>query len=335
MATATNSIFDTLCDRLHVEPDSRGECWVTCPACGKDRKHFSFNEHAGHCFACDYSGSLAQVAELLQIQPDERTRPAGHAQKPQAPRQWQNRPDIWLDRYCGALDRVTRWQGYKPLSLDSISRCRLGVGKLPLWSERTHSWYDYPHRRLIVPVFGADGRCVAFHGRACLPDDDGPKWLSASGSDKRALFVVGALVAGCTVVICENYADAILAYQVEPSACYIPVGGLSWQAAWTDQIAAARPAQVLVWLDHDLSGNGSRYHAAELLALWREKVEARRAANPALAVRPFPKPPIPRGPKIANDFLAVGVKARRFEWWRGAPLKADLGWALMQEGVSA
>lgn len=329
------SLFDTLCARLHAEPDSRGECWLDCPACGHGNKHFSFNERVGHCFACDYSGSLTQIAALLQIQPDERARPARRAQKAQAPRQWQTRPDLWLERYCAALERVQAWQSYKPLSLDSIAAFRLGVGRLPLWSERTQRWYDYPQRRLIVPVFGASGRCVAFHGRAYLPDDDGPKWLSASGSDKRTLFVVGVLEPGCTVVVCENYADAILAYQVEPSACYIPIGGLSWQVAWTDQIAAARPAQVLVWLDHDLSGNGSRYHVVELLALWRADIEARRAANPALAARPFPNPPIPRGPKIANDFLAIGVKARRYEWPRGTPLKADIGWALMQEQVLA
>lgn len=320
------SLFGTLCAQLHAEPDSRGEVWIDCPNCGKDKKHFSFNEeHGGHCFACDYNGSLVQIAELLRIQPDECARPARRAQKPLAPRQWQTRPEYWLDRYCGALDRVTRWQAYKPLSLDSIARFRLGVGRLP--ASRCE------HPRLIVPVFDA-GRCVALHGRAYLPGDDDTKWLSAGGSDKRTLFIVGELRQGCTVVVVENYADAILAYQVEPSACYIPVGGLSWQVAWTDRIAAARPTQVLVWLDHDLSGNGSRYHAAELLALWRETIEARRAANPALAARPFPHPPIPRGPKIANDFLSIGVRARKFEWWRGAPLKADIGWALMQEGVA-
>jgi hypothetical protein len=48
---------------------------------------------------------------------------------------------------------------YKPLSLDSILRWKLGVGILP--SSRCEK------RRLILPVFDG-GRLVAFHGRAYL-----------------------------------------------------------------------------------------------------------------------------------------------------------------------
>lgn len=322
------SLFDALCAQLHVEPDGRGEVWVDCPWCGKGRKHFSFSEkHGYNCFSCGEKGkSLSAIAEQLNIRLNDDRRPTTNTRrptKPQAPREWQQRPEFYLDRFCGALDRVTRWQGYKPLSLDSISRFRLGVGVLP--ASRCE------HRRLIVPVFDARGRCVALHGRAYLREDTEAKWLSAGGSDKRVLFLVGTLEPGCTVVVCENYADAIFAYQVEPSCCYIPLGGLGWQDAWTVELAASRPAQVLIWLDHDLAGNGSRYHHRELLALWRQGIEARRAADPALAARPFPRPPEPRGPKIANLLLAAGLKARCHEWRRSDPLKADLGWALMQE----
>lgn len=329
ISTSTATLFDQLCDQLHVAPDRRGECWVDCPNCGKGQKHFSFNERAGHCFACDYSGTLRQVAELLGTT----DRPAPRVTRPAAaprPDFWQKEPARWLERYGAALDRLERWQAYKPLTIDSIARYRLGVGKLPMWSEERRAWYEWPHRRLIVPLFAAD-RVVGFYGRACIADDHGPKWLGASGTDKSHLFLAGALRQGCTLVVVENYVDAILAAQVEPNAVYAAVGGATWRDEWTAQVAQARPARVITWLDHDLAGNGSRYHHAELLAAWRKGIAERRALDPALAQRPWPKAPEPRGPKIANALLAAGVRASVYEWPRGTPLKADIGYLLMGE----
>lgn len=328
MTTSTATIFDQLCDQLHVQPDRRGECWVDCPNCGKGQKHFSFNERTGHCFACDYSGTLRQIAELLGAT----DRPAGRVTRGAAaprPDFWQAEPTRWLERYGAALDRLERWQAYKPLTIDSIARYRLGVGKLPMWSEDRRTWYEWPHRRLIVPLFAA-GRVVGFYGRACSADDRGPKWLGASGTDKSHLFLAGALRQGCTLVVVENYVDAILAAQAEPNAVYAAVGGATWRDEWTAQVAQARPARVVVWLDHDLAGNGSRYHAAELLAAWRKGIAERRALDPALAQRPWPKEPEPRGPKIANALLEAGVRASVYEWPRGTPLKADIGYLLME-----
>ena len=331
MTTTTTTLFDQLCDQLHAQPDRRGEVWVDCPQCGKGGKHFSFNERTGHCFACDYSGTLRQIATLLGTS----DRPAPRIARPVAaprPDYWQKEPLRWLERYGAALDRVPRWQAYKPLTLESIARHRLGVGKLPMWSEARQQWYEWPERRLIVPLWGA-GQIVGFYGRAFDPNDHGPKWLGASGTDKSHLFLTGTLAPGCTLVIVENYVDAILAAQVEPSAVYAAVGGASWREAWTAQVAQARPARVVAWLDHDLAGNGSRYHAAELLAAWRTSIAERRAANPALAQRPWPQPPEPRGPKIANDLLAAGVRASVYAWPKHTPLKAAIGWLLSEEAV--
>ena len=325
---ATTALFDSLCTQLHAEPDRKGEVWIDCPSCGKDKKHFSFNETTGHCFACDYSGSISQIAALLNICAENKPVKARRT-APQRPEYWQRNPEPWLARYCEAFDRISRWEAYKPLSLDSLARHRLGVGKLPIWSEKQCRWYDYPHRRLIVPVFN-NGVCVAFHGRACDPADSGAKWLCASGSDKKVLFLTRPIKQGDTLVLVENYVDAILASEAAPDAVYAALGGASWQEQWTAQIAASRPARALVWLDHDLAGNGSRYHEAELLALWRHGVEARRAAKPELAARPFPKPPEPRGPKIANDLNAAGVATQLYVWKRGTPLKQDLGAELLR-----
>lgn len=308
-----STLFDTLCAQLHAEPDRRGEVWIDCPSCGRTNKHFSFSEqHGAHCFGCDYSPSLAQLAAHLAITPDERARPVRRAQKPLAPRQWQQRPEFYLDRYCGALDRVTRWQAYKPLSLDSINRFRLGVGRLPA------SRCEYP--RLIVPVFGG-GRCVALHGRAYLPQDTDAKWLSAGGSSKQVLFNADALAPGASVIVVENFVDAILAMQVEPSIVAVCGGGVSWQDDWTAQIAASRPRQVLVWLDNDAAGCPNAETWRAFCAAWR-------------AEHPDREPPAPRGPRIANDLLAAGVRARCYQWPRDTPPKADIGAALMQEGVA-
>lgn len=313
-ATMTNNIFNTLCAQLHVEPDRKGEVWIDCPSCGKDKKHFSFNERTGHCFACDYSGSLTQIAALLRIQPDKRARPARRADQPQKPRLWQQRPEWHLARYCDALDRVQSWQSYKPLSLESIARWRLGVGTLP--SSRC------THRRLIVPVF-ANGKVVAFHGRAYLPDDTDAKWLTAGGSSKRMLFNADLLRPGATVVVCENFVDAILAMQAASEVVAVAGGGASWQEVWTAQIAASQPKQVLIWLDNDLVGcpNPETYRA--FLTDWRiDHPDAIRV-------------PQPNGPKIANALLAVGVKASVYQWPEGTPAKADIGWALIGEQRAA
>lgn len=129
MTTTTATLFDQLCDQLHAQPDRKGEVWVDCPSCGKDGKHFSFNETTGHCFACDFSGSLRQIAELLGTV--DRPAPRVRRQEPPKPRQWQQAPERYLEGYCAAFDRVPAWQGYKPLTLDSIARFRLGVGVLP------------------------------------------------------------------------------------------------------------------------------------------------------------------------------------------------------------
>lgn len=308
----STALFDSLCAQLHVEPDRKGEVWIACPNCGREKKHFSFNERTAHCFGCDYSLSLAQLAEQLQIAPDERARPVRRAQEPVAPRQWQKRPDYYLDRYCGAFDRVQRWQAYKPLTLDSIARHRLGVGVLP--ASRCEK------RRLIVPIF-SQGTVVAFHGRAYLPDDADVKWLTAGGSSKQVLFNADSLHGSPTVVIVENFVDAILVMEQEPSLVAVAGGGVSWRDEWSAQIAASRPKHVLILLDNDLAGWPEPRTYALLSAQWAIE-------------HPNVKPPEPRGPKIASSLLAAGVRSVRGpDWPRGTAPKWDIGQELMQRAA--
>lgn len=307
------ALFDTLCTQLHVEPDRKGEVWIDCPQCGKGAKHFSFNEHAGHCFSCDYSAPLRAIAELLNIRAtsDAPVAPRRAVLAP-APREWQKRPDIWLDRYCGALDRVQAWQSYKKLSLDSISRFRLGVGKLP--SSRCE------HRRLIVPIFSR-GKVVAFHGRAYLSQDTDAKWLTAGGSSKQVLFNADRLTPGATVAITENFVDAILVEQHEPGVIAVTGGGANWRDEWTAQIAKMRPQHVLVLLDNDLAGWPSPDTYELLSTQWHRE-------HPGMAV------PEPRGPKIAASLVQAGVRSVRGpDWPRGTAPKWDIGQELARGAV--
>lgn len=336
-----STLLDTLVKRLDAEERADGRFHADCPFCGKapysrtgrPAQHFSFCDKGYKCFVCDRGGKLVELAEHLRLNLGQSTRETReHAQDQERPRfPWQDDPGPLLERYCGALDRVARWQAYKPLSIDSIGQYRLGVGRLPLWSQRTGRQYFYRYRRLIAPVFDVQGHCVALHGRAYHPDDDGPKWLSASGSDKRQLFVAGRLERGCMVIIIENYVDAIFAHQINPIAAYIACGTAGWQRAWTERLRAVAPRHVLVWLGHDLAGNGSVYHYHELRAAWEAEIVQRRATNPRLSALPFPQPPRPRGPQIAEQLLDAGIATDLYIWPRGTPPRADIGWWLMQE----
>ena len=84
-----------------------------------------------------------------------------------------------------------------------------------------------------------DGRVVAFHGRAYRPRDTDAKWLTAGGSSKQVLFNSNLVRPGATVVICENFVDAIFAMQARPEIIAVAGGGASWQEDWTTQLAKA------------------------------------------------------------------------------------------------
>lgn len=312
MSAGATTSLDQLVSQLQAELRRDGRYHADCPFCGKEakkgQKHFSFCDDGFTCWVCEAKGGLSKLAQHIGAG-TMAERPARRAQEPPQPRQWQQRPDYYLSRYTGALDRVGLWMAYKPLSIDSILRWKLGVGILP--SSRCEK------RRLILPVV-MNSQIVAFHGRAYLSDDTDAKWLTAGGSSKQVLFNGDLLRPGATVVIVENFVDAILAMQAASEVVAVAGGGASWQESWTAQIAASKPKHVLCWLDHDLAGNGSRHHQADLIAEWKQR-------NPKAQHIPEPS-----GPKITNQLLEAGVQARLYEWPKGSPLHADLGWALAQ-----
>lgn len=317
-----SDLLDTLAHQLGAElrHDRRYHC--DCPFCGKEakrsQKHFSFVAEGYVCWVCGAQGGLRALAERVGATGDA-PRLAPRRAEPAPPRRWQVAPDRYVQQFCEAPTRLPDWQNYKPLSIDTIARYRLGVGLLP--SSRCDV------RRLIVPVYHA-GQVVAFHGRAYRDGDDHAKWLTAGGSRKDVLFNGDALRPDAVVIICENLVDCLLAQEAEPGVVAVAGGGVAWADAWTAQIAASRPRHVLVWLDNDLAGapNPETYRAA--LAEWRATMAQRVAEGKISRV---PADPEPRGPQIANALIAAGVRASVYRWPAGTPRKMDLGGVLAAE----
>ena len=337
MTTTTRTqheLLDQLVQELGAEHRRDGEYHADCPYCGKPAKrgqtHFSMSTQGFYCFVCDTGGGLSQLAYDLNLpHRPHHTRPT-LAPLPEVPPPWRKDPEVLLSRYEHAYDRVQAWGAYKPLSLDSLAQFRLGVGQLPLWDADRQQVRWSRYRRLIVPVFDRTGQCVALHGRQRLRCDHGPKWLCATGSSKKELFIAGPWEPGVMVIIVENYVDAILARQMNPAATYVAIGATQWHDHWTRQIATLCPQHVLVWLDHDLAGNGSAFHRRALLDAWVAEITQRRQDNPHLATRPWPQPPQPIAPQIATQLHYAGVAVDCYQWPEGTPPKADMGWFLTQ-----
>jgi len=305
-------LFEELCRRLGVEPDRRGEAHIPCPACGKEVKrghvHFSFSERGGACMVCGYRAGLVQLARVLGAEtrpwqpPPPKRRP-----KREAPRPWDF--EALAASYEAHPDRVRLWQSYKPLSVETIRRYRLGVGPLPLYSSRCG------HERLQVPLID-DGRVVGFRSRqlgcACAG-----KWLSPTGT-RLVLYNAHVLEGryGVRICILENPIDALLAQERAPGIVFLATLGVSmWRPEWTERLRAARPVSVVVGYDNDRPGNGGGARGREA---WLE-THARDI--------------VPGGVRLCNILNEAGVRARLLRWPASAPLKADFGLALAGGGL--
>lgn len=326
--TTTTPLFEELVSSTDAYIDRRGQAHIDCPACGKEVKrgqhHFSFSDKGGHCFVCGYSAGLRQIAEQLGTPTYEPAAemPRSYTRTAQKPRNWQSRPDMYLDQFCASWDRLERWQAYKPLALETIARWRLGVGVLPS--------SPCQHRRLIYPIFEA-GKIAGFRGRAidCACD----KWISAGGSTAR-LWGIDLLRPGALLIVCENPVDSMLAMQEEPRAIVVAgtAGAATWRSEWTQAIAQSRPRQVIVWMDNDLAGQPNAATYRSDLARWRAEMQHRMEVG---KIKRLPQAPEPNGPKIANEMASAGVPVSLYAWPASTPAKADLGWALSQKQKTA
>jgi hypothetical protein len=335
-------LLDALCSKLGTTMH-RGRAFADCPFCGapgytrggRPAYHFYLYDlergRGACCWACGYKASLSALAAALEVQGTD-DRPARALPEPPVT-PWQA-PDA-LERYTRAMQArwasvVAAWQAYKPLSEATIRREHLGLGKLPLYDEGRRRWYERRRPRLLYPL--VEGGCmVGIAGRA-LPGDDGPKWITASYS-RLILHGLEDVRPGDDLIWVENRVDRLLVQEEGGKA--LASGGLSWQPAWLDILADRRPHGVLLWFDHDLAGNGSPYHHAEMLARWRRSIEERRRDNPQLAARPFPREPEPRGPKLAAELHARRIHAQLYQWPRGSAFGADVGSLIVAERQQA
>lgn len=350
-------LLNALCAKLGTDLDYQGRAHADCPFCGAEGRsrsggakfHFYLFDRGGRrgavCWSCGWGtkgytppadwrgprpGTLAALAYALEVQGVDTIAPRAAPERPALP--W-DRPDA-LERYTAAMaersaEVIAAWQSYKPLSAATIRRAGFGLGQVPMYDERRRHWYQMRFPRLLAPLV-ENGRMVGIAGRAYLPEDDGPKWLTASYST-LILHGLEQVRPGDVVIWVENRVDRLLVEEHEPGVKALASGGLTWQPAWLDALAARRPRHVLIWFDHDLSGNGSPWHEAELLARWRAKTDERRHNNPRLMSQPYPAPPQPRGPMLANELLERGIKASLYKWPRGSAFGADVGSAIIAE----
>lgn len=302
--------FSLLCQHLNIAPDRRGECHVTCPSCGKEPKrgqaHFSFSEKGAHCFVCGLDIGLKALAGHYGLTDGSPVAPLPRVEA--APQYHydilEHEPDRLAAQYAAHPEAVARWQAYKPLPAEVITRYQLGYGRLPRYSSRCQ------HERLIVPLLGSSGHVVGFRARSAGCDCG--KWLSPAGS-QMVLFNMATLAfsAGEQLWIVENPIDALLLEQRYPVKAVATMGVTIWHDEWTHWIVAAKPRRVVVAYDHDVPGNGG---TPEMRRRWAEEHNGK--------VMPS------NGARLANTLLTAGLPAVLLPWPEDAPEKADIGQVL-------
>jgi hypothetical protein len=308
-----SDLFTDLQNHFGVKPDHRGWCAITCPFCGKERRHCAFSDRGFKCVVCGAHGGLRVLADRLDLHVSVAYTLPPPKPKPVVP---------WLTSAAARVARDMRhpcrndfWPQYKPLACKTLDRWQFGYGTLPF--ERHGEWYESASLWLTVPLF-ENGAIVGLRGRNT--GTTGPKWISATGTH-YVLWGVDAVQPGATVWITENYVDAAWLMERHPDQCAVAIGGATtWQSAWGDALAAKQPGLVIVALDNDLAGQATGATQARLRAEWH-------AAHPEL---PEPTTWL-AGPRIANDLLARGLSVRLYQWPAHAPDKAGVDWLLQQE----
>ena len=138
-----------------VRPDRKGENWTVCPFCGKAGKHFSFSVNGFYCFHCGQKGSLWDLAEFERIQREAGWQRPAYVPTPPRARPVPQWADQGLGQYLDHPDRYTAWAAYKPVTVASIDKYKLGCGKLPFKGD--YGWYQSKTDWLVVPLFAPDG----------------------------------------------------------------------------------------------------------------------------------------------------------------------------------
>lgn len=316
-----DALFLRLRDFYQVSPDRRGWCHTDCPFCGKDNKHFAFNENGYKCVVCGAHGGLWKLAQTSGLvrgaEFPRRVTPAPIPVAVQAA-PWLADAASWVARSVAQPGRLAAWAGYKPLKRETLDRWQFGLGRLPFQGV-DNQWYESRTPWLTVPLYGPTGAICGLRGRNL--GSNGPKWISATGTHYHLWGLQNGPLKP-DVWIGENYVDAAWLMERHPDLSAVALGGAAnWQPAWGEALAAQNPRLVVVALDNDLAGQASG-------ETYRRLAAERRQQHPNL-------PEIqPNGPRIANDLIARGLTVRLFRWPDTAPAKAGVDWLLEQEFVS-
>jgi len=306
-------LLDRIIDFTHAEVmrvGGRTEYIIPCPGCGKQSTkrniHFSFNERGGYCFVCGYKCGLTKLAEDVGMKDGASYEAKPYVEKPKRQTEIHDFDDL-ATVYHNAPMVYTKWNQYKPITMDLIYKYQLGVGVLPLSSCK--------HERLVMPI-KYNGKVIGFRGRAI--DCDCKKWMQSSGLtlDMLPLYNSEHIMPGDAVIIVENAIDAIL---VSTCSSFFGTGKCTgvatfstsyWKDDWTKILVKAKPAGIVVAYDNDLPGNGGGAN--------REKMIAERKKEHS------DKVPQSRGILLVNKLIAAGLRAMLF-WWGDSPAKSDIG----------
>jgi DNA primase len=281
----------------YVDLNRRG--WARCPFHAERTPSFHVRPDLGlwKCFGCGEGGDVISFVMRVErcafpeavrrldggIGPTLTVRRAPPPKPPPTPRPWQTDPEAKVREFMDAPDSVPLWGRYRPLTEATIAAWQLGVGVIPA--------SKCPHRRLAVPI-RRDSKVVGLAGRAF--ECECPKWMYAGGSE-LSLFNLDFVGPGSTVIVVENYADAILACQEWPAYVTVAKGTADlWRPEWTEKLVKARPEFILMWPDNDTVG----YAGAA---------------------------------KAANELSGAGLCARIWRWPASAAPKSDLGAYLMRQ----
>jgi hypothetical protein len=339
--------FERLMATVNGSPDQQGRYHYDCPFCGAEgwKGHTpQFHAHTyttadgtvrARCYICNYHRSLKvfgddvarlhsglDLGDLTAFTVTEKI-----DDRPDPP--WKNDATL-LPRWDAAiranLDEIhALWNRYKPISKETIIAERLFVTRFHYWNATAKRYELSPTKRLTVPLI-RDGVFIGLRGRAF---ENGQKdWQTATKSDLH-LLGLDRVTKGSKVIWCENVIDRLLLQQAYPNLVGIASGGLVVRDEWIEALAAARPYQVRVTFDHDLSGNGTYHHYDAFVAAWRQSVLERRAQRGIVA--PMPAPPQSAGIALANRLLKAKVKAALFQWPYASPNHDDLGSLLLRQ----
>lgn len=316
----STTIYQRLLD--HYQPQY-GRTWksISCPSCAhvadkSSRAATSMSENGWKCQVCGESGDLWDLAKRCGLadmavethRNDSQTR----SEQKRLPAQWTRKPQAYLDKFLEHPERLQRWQAYKPLSLEAISRYKLGYGVLPA--------SKCQHPRLIVPLF-SNGQIVGFRGRAVRCQCT--KWLSSGGSVNTCIGL-DDIQTGDRVALIESEVDRILCQERNPAVkmLALPFGVASWQDTWTAELVTRKPQHVLIILDNDLAGNPNTeaYHYG--LEQWNRKMDQMLKEG---KIKSKAAPQYPNGWKYLKQFRAAGLNADRYIWPNGTPYKYDIG----------